>query len=878
MKLADFLARVQADAIHAAREFEAGTVGLDQVFCESFGDLVGRCTPEGDPQLCFVDTVAGGRRIRLTGFALSEYGSELDMFVTAWGAHDDRADCSEAATCAAGDCAAFVVASLDDQVRQGDGISDEAVMLAETIRMGWSAISTVRIHVITGTDGSSLPVVALNVAGKTVLSRVIGMPPEPVASSNEVPDDQAELVEFRLQMLQSVRASAVAVGDTAEPGFVSEAAERLAAAEEFADFEVCRYRGTNHSGQLLRIDGYAFDEVDNSLSVLVTDFDGGADLNFLPVSDVDDLLAGLAAFLDVAMSGQPLPGDATSSSPAAGFARETFRRRDEIGRIRLFVFSDRVLEGNPSFIERSVGQSIAELHVWDIARAWRTSMAESGRDDLEISFRVAGTDGLPALFAGSSEGEYEGYLCTIRGDVLAEIYDLHGSRLLEGNVRSFLTTKGKINSGIQATIHDKPGMFFAYNNGISATAEAVVLSTDAGLHILSARNLQIVNGGQTTASIAFAAKNSEDLTGVWVQMKLSVLPAGKAGELIPLIARYANSQNKVNESDFFANHPYHVRLEEISKRLVVPQDAGDAAGSYWFYERSRGQYVNEQKYLNKSGRIEFQARYPKAQLLTKLDVGRFENAWKGFPHKVSTGAQKNFVHFAGWLAKRWSEADRRFDEQYYRDVVAVALLFRHTERLVKQQAWYPGSYCANIVAYTVALLQYLVVRDGKSREMDLDEIWRTQAVPAVVSDQLALTARAVLDVLTDPGRGKANVTEWAKSEHCWSAAMAAPIRLADAVFDQLIDPAVRRYQNAEIRPGQHAGYGVFARTAVIGVGADGWRRLREWGEGQRLLAPRDLDLLRSAARIPRFLPSVKDCEKIWEIRAMLVRKGFVETA
>ena len=141
----------------------------------------------------------------------------------------------------------------------------------------------------------------------------------------------------------------------------------------------------------------------------------------------------------------------------------------------------------------------------------------------------------------------------IPAEVIAQIYDRFGSRLLEGNVRSFLSTKVKVNKGIRNTIINEPEMFFAYNNGISATAtDAEFRKTEHGLQLISANDLQIVNGGQTTASLLMAKiKDKADLANVYVQMKLSVVSPTTADSVIPLIARYANSQNQISDADFF---------------------------------------------------------------------------------------------------------------------------------------------------------------------------------------------------------------------------------------------------------------------------------------------------------------------------------------
>src|SRR5262249_48381409 len=154
----------------------------------------------------------------------------------------------------------------------------------------------------------------------------------------------------------------------------------------------------------------------------------------------------------------------------------------------------------------------------------------------------------------------------------------------------------------------------------------------------------------TTASLALAKrKDKASLDDVFVQMKLLVLPGDRAASLIPDIAKFANSQNKINDADFFSNHPYHIRLEEFSRRMWAPAVHGAQHQTHWFYERARGQYLNEQAKLTKAERKRFQLQNPRDQLLTKTDVAKLENTWRGLPHKVSLGAQKNFRDFAEWI-------------------------------------------------------------------------------------------------------------------------------------------------------------------------------------------------------------------------------------
>ncbi|MDE5586880.1 MAG: AIPR family protein, partial [Bacilli bacterium] len=327
-----------------------------------------------------------------------------------------------------------------------------------------------------------------------------------------------------------------------------------------------------------------------------------------------------------------------------------------------------------------------------------------GKESIEIDFSNLTKNGLSCVKATDNE-EYSSYLAIISGEVLANLYLEYGSRLLEGNVRSFLSVKGKVNKGIRNTILNEPEMFFAYNNGIAATAtEIELVNNDNGIYIKRLKDLQIINGGQTTASIANAKiQDKVDLHDVYVPMKLSIVDNEKAKEMIPIISRCANSQNKVDEADFFSNHPYHVRLEEYSRKIYAPSVNGNQYQTIWFYERARGQYVQEQMKLSTAEKKKFQLKNPKNQLLKKVDVAKYINTYECGPYIVSRGAQANMRYFAERISKAWEKNNTIYNEYYFKKVIALAILFKSTEQLVTNQQWYKEikAYRANIVTYSI---------------------------------------------------------------------------------------------------------------------------------------------------------------------------------
>ncbi len=518
-----------------------------------------------------------------------------------------------------------------------------------------------------------------------------------------------------------------------------------------------------------------------------------------------------------------------------------------------------------------------ESHIWDINRFHQVQESKSGRDELEVDFTEVVPGGLPCLHASVPSDAYGAYLCVIPGHVLAEIYDRFGSRLLEGNVRSFLGARGRTNKAIRKTVTNEPTMFFAYNNGIAATASAAKVSADGnGLRLTHVTDLQLVNGGQTTATLAGAMTDKDTgLTQTFVQMKLSVLPAEISGKYIPLIARYANSQNKVSDADFFSNHEFHRRMEQIAKALRAPAVGGAQYGTLWLYERARGQYVNEQSNMTAGQRNEFLLRHPRKQLITKTDLAKYENAWRFLPHIVSQGAQKNFINFSTYASAEWEKNPDQFNEDFYKRIVVKALLFRRTEELVGKQAWYQGGYRANIVAYTIAKLANLVQFNGIGRLLDFKALWNRQSLTPAIEQQLLIIAERMFAIIVAPEGGFQNVTEWCKKELCWQRARDTTIPLLQELGNELTAREEDAITKKEAQAQQVIMTGIQIQTLVVELGPAYWRGLQTWARGKQLLGPTDDSIVTVATSMPRKLPTEKQCTRLAEIKRQMEEEGFV---
>ncbi len=681
-----------------------------------------------------------------------------------------------------------------------------------------------------------------------------------------------DVEEFARDFLQDVLAESDADGQFVEDVFFQKSCEQLMEAGELDAADRVPYRAPARG---IRVDGYGGDPVEaaGTLNLIVLDFQPAQEIGRLTGTEMDAAFRRLSNYLRQALD-ERWRDALEETSPAFGLADLIGQRWQSIAKIRFLLVSNRELS------ERVDGRSAADIEgrtvtysVWDIRRLHAQATEGYGREDIEIDLEEDFGGALPILPAQQSEVDHQSYLAIVPGEVLAEIYDRWGARLLEQNVRVFLQARGKVNRGIRITLENEPSMFFAYNNGITATAEEVDIANDGGQLLLRGlRNFQIVNGGQTTASIHVAKLRKLDLSRTFVQMKLSVVTPDKATELVPRISEYANSQNRVSAADFFANHPFHVRIEGFSRRIHAPSPDGTFRQSKWFYERARGQYADARANLTDAQRKKFDLENPRKQLFTKTDLAKFLNVWEQRPHEVSLGAQKNFAAFARRIGQAWRKSPDDFNEAWYRVAVAKAIVFKSTERIVSDQPWYQGGYRANIVAYTIAKLAHDV--SDLNRAVDFEAIWRQQLPGSTLDDAVAIAAARVHGVLVEPPAGISNVTEWAKKQACWERVRNLDIAWPDAFIAGLISAEEQRNTARTARRDQRELNGIEAQIAVVNAGAQFWLDALEWGKARRLLTPTEAGILNAATRVPARTPSDKQSSKAIEILAKLHSEGY----
>lgn len=577
--------------------------------------------------------------------------------------------------------------------------------------------------------------------------------------------------------------------------FASIVAERLEEADEARDLVVSPVQTRGKRGAQLELLGRGYDDADDSL-ILVVGAYSGSDGATLTASAAQRTFDVGRAYLEHSLSGW-IQENLEISSLEVEFARDIRRDFARCSAVRMLLFTDAVMSSRIRSIESTqVDGRDLTFAIWDLNRLAAASASTEGKEPVFIDFTRWIPGGLPALMGSVDSGTgMRTYLAVVPGAVLAEVFRTHGSRLLESNVRTYLGTVGKINKGIQYTLRQQPSRFLAYNNGLTATATGIDSEGEAGssVRILAVDDLQIVNGGQTTSSLAYFMRKdpSADLSGVAVQMKLVLVDPAKAEDLVPNISRFANSQNAVNEADFFANSEYHQAVARISRNHFPPPQGGRQYSSGWFYERARGQWDNERRALTPAKQREWDLRFPKAQRIVKTDWARYQMSWMQRPHIVSRGAQTNFVAFAKIADELWVKDHSAVNQHYFRQGVAKAIIYRDLRNAVSSTDWYQErrGYLANIVTYSIARFAAALEADRASSTIDYEKVWRNQAIGEPALATLTTMARSVLGVLTDEDRPQSNVTQWAKQEQCWEQVLSMPVQFAPGLDEDLIDRA-----------------------------------------------------------------------------------------
>ena len=648
-----------------------------------------------------------------------------------------------------------------------------------------------------------------------------------------------ELNKFYLNLQQDIRSEQLSEedGGTLEQLFTQVAVNLLSDTGETENARVA-YHESIIPRNRHKINAYAISDNNETLDLFITIFKSTDDLTKIQKTEIDDTAKLIVNFFSKAKY-KEFAGELEESSEIFDLAHtlsDSALLKENLVRVNAILITDGIYTGEIPATKTISGYPIF-FKVADINYLYNIS--EKTHLPIEIDFNEDGYF-IPCIQAPSVNEEYQSYLAIISGDALVNIYERYGARLLEQNVRSFLQFTGKVNGGIRNTILNEPHMFLAFNNGIAATADSVEIGkakSGNGFVIKKVSDFQIVNGGQTTASIYHTwKKDKKDVSGIHVQVKLSVVKnKSKFSDIVSQISQYANTQNKVSVSDLSSNRPYHIEMEKLSRTIWAPPIEGRAIQTRWFYDRARGQYKNARNNegFSKAKQNAFDLKNPKSQVFSKEDVAKYINSYQEIidgkkmlvgPHYVVRGNQKNYVQFMN------HNLVKKTDSIYFEDVISKAILFRATEKAYGVKPNSIGDMRYITVPYSIAFLTFIT--KGK---LDLYKIWKAQSISPALKNLLYKIMLQVEDFIKKNAPGSL-YGEWAKREECWEQLKKIKLEVdVDSIKADLQD-SKSNSQRKKITEDESEALQIGEELGKLkSISPEIWNNIEEWGKATELL-------------------------------------------
>ncbi len=686
-------------------------------------------------------------------------------------------------------------------------------------------------------------------------------------------DDSQELTKFYNQILSETidRSNNEEDAKFLAEGFMEIYSEILQEAAEIDDVLPASYyrRG-------IQVDGYSVSE-DEVLTLIACIFDNNPEPYSVSKTEVETHLKRLKGFYQKAAD--LIKSDSIEeATDAFDLARDIYNTR--FTTVNLVVYTNGKVKSLA--LEPDVEDGVEFIpSVWDIERVHNVVVSGQKREKININvpemnlgepiYLVASRHEERTLDSDESlfSGGYTSYLGTIPGKLLFRIYEKYNARLLEKNVRAFLQSKTGVNRGIRETITKTPEMFLAYNNGISGTAES--LKTEPmgnGLYkVYELDDFQIVNGGQTTASIYSACKNNPSLLEkIDVQVKITVVDRTESlDSVVDKISRYSNTQNRIQLADFSSNSPFHQKVEELSRSVWAPSKTGGEKQTQWFYERARGQYADER---NRSSISKFDNRYPKGQKFSKLELARYENLWDLHPDQASKGNQASFRYFTMNLEAK----NRKYvpDENYYKNLIAKIILYQTIKKIVKSNKDITA-YWINVIDYTFAYISYKT-----AQRLNLKKIWDNQDLSEDLTKEIeGLVPKIYRKILKD-GEGQ-NIQQYAKKEQAWKR-----LKESDIEFNCPEDDLLPSWNKTQVASHQNIDAPTESDNAIIqktaAIPGDLWKSISKWGKETGNLQKFQNGISFSLGRQAELgkEPSIKQSIQAAKIAAICVEKGFTK--
>lgn len=748
--------------------------------------------------------------------------------------------------------------------------------------------------------------------------------------------------EYKQEFIETLRADSAHSGTDTEYEFLNHTLDLL---EDFDEIDSPELTGMGDKkgkgGRLMRADGYCFDETDHSLILFISDFQDTKEPDNLTRSRVDELYWRLYYFLDEVCNGNMSSyfDDSDDVLKISSLIRRRMTSESDdypaILKVRFYVLTNKELDTrllNTNLLETNVKNTKGkrkttkttkkikkddfngkplEISLWYPERFFEM---ENSNNNEPVVINIAEDfhcNGIPCIKGDIGENlNYEAYIAIISGKMLADIYIEHGSRVLEGNVRAFLGTSGSksVNSGIRRTINNDPTKFFTYNNGIATTASDVETElVDGQLYITRIVDLQIINGGQTTASLAEAVlkKTNQQLEGIFVPMKLTVIDDRETEDedgiriydsMVKDIAKFANSQNKVTAADLFSNDPFHIQMEKMSKKFLAPPGRFSVPTG-WYYERSRKKYKQEQIKLSKDLQKRFLSKFPKEQVITKEQLAMYiTTVFSLRPDIVSKGKNWTMKAFGTEIAETYKKNKESINEYYFRKCVCAAIIYRTVDNYLEEHKdsakrptgfWYKtGGYKLNIVPYSIAKILSSLPHGCT---LDWTSIWNKQGISAAFMHEVEIVTKMTNDFICDSNG--VIVTEYCKKVSTWEEFRDKISYVpSDEFLTELVREADVKDQEKSAKSGEKADINIQKVMQTIKLGTEYWQNIVKTAQSanmrisfEELTAVKQILDMISSGQVPLSsksgkVPSkiVKYVDMVWKLKEKIETEGLLK--
>lgn len=698
-----------------------------------------------------------------------------------------------------------------------------------------------------------------------------------------------DIKEYREEFMASIHEDACGQGNTDQDQFVLDFLKRLEDNQEILNATAYSCLMNGSSKRKMGFDAYAYSEADSAIVLLISDYTYDKE-SALTNTDIDALYNKMKYFIEDAYNNRIKdfcdPSDelidiAQDFREKIGYAENT-----EVSAFKFYIITNKTLSNRVKSIEKDdlLGKPTI-LEVWTLERFFE--LLKNSKNE-RVSFKCSdwGVDGIQCIKANVSSCNYfDSYMGVVPGILLAKLFKRYTSSLLEGNIRCFLSARGKINKSIKATIVGQhPENFFTYNNGIAVVSNGITLSEDERT-ITAFDGFQIVNGGQTTASLtnAYISGNVPygNLEKIYVPMKLTVLnfdineddtdeirqeKTDRYNKIVYDISKCSNWQNPTSETDFFSNDPFHRIMEELSllKENESPVKISGLYGTYWYYERSKNKWEQKTFNMKKSERDAWRKRHPKNQVITKEKFGMYYNTIDLLPHHVCEGGVKNMKPFAKTVIEIMEERRNDVNSFFFRKYVCVKIIYDETDRIISSANWYPkGGYKAMYVPYTISKIVSVL---PKNKEIDWTRIWRYQKIYESLARQIEIVAYKTFLFLQKISNG-GNERSFAVKETTWAKYRSETLVLNEDFINDLIDSQEFKDEAKSESKAAKFKDQVDLYAKVQALGGAYWEDVYNDLERQRLLKPGERDVVKKMADYLKrgFILSDGQVRQLWKI-------------